>query len=484
MIKTGPFFRHRKCLLALAGLVLAGIISLVFFTSSKKPLPAQLIVPDAPMQSAINAAVEQHYENPDLTAAFFISSIKIHAAYQQKDKIKVFLTAHYGNYSLDNEQGIIRALQGGMVPAALLFLQEHDLSYSLLEFTQAANSSSQVSSIEAFCVLPDQTALPGLATEMIDFFAHPAELTSQTELQLQAYLDQHSLNGFQLLEAGAEQFFLAKILTNQGNMLLIEPAPDSREAKSSDQIWLSCQELSIKNEAGQQVSLAALLPDQILLVGYDGLIAETYPGQINKCSSLTLVSAKAWPGSQLLIEEFHDSSATSLEEIGRDEYYIYYLSTIRSNLIKLTLPDGRQMSLRQGLEQNEVSLQQLLAAGQQMLIQPLNNPLGGYFNLLGPSEYSIAGNLFFPDFAFMYIADQASSYFDIAQLLHALDSMGYKQAAARARSVSVPADFYTEIAGRSYIAADKLNSLGLAAQTFWEVNRACCPTSFTVLDQG
>ena len=62
-------------------------------------------------------------------------------------------------------------------------------------------------------------------------------------------------------------------------------------------------------------------------------------------------------------EEYHGATAAALELIYEDEYTRYYLSSMRSMVIMLTFEDGTRMSLREALDEEKVTIADLLYNG-------------------------------------------------------------------------------------------------------------------------
>lgn len=82
--------------------------------------------------------------------------------------------------------------------------------------------------------------------------------------------------------------FQATLLEVNENYLLVEPAADSDERKSSDQISVG---LGTLDDAQIDALLPELEPGDLLEIEYDGLIAETYPAQITGLSVRKITDA-------------------------------------------------------------------------------------------------------------------------------------------------------------------------------------------------
>ena len=77
------------------------------------------------------------------------------------------------------------------------------------------------------------------------------------------------------------------------------------------------------------------------------------------------------------IEEFEGPSADVLELIYTDGNRRYYLSSVRSGGIMLTFEDGTRMSLREALDQEKVTISDLIYNGLSVIVQEDTQPEGG-----------------------------------------------------------------------------------------------------------
>ncbi len=73
--------------------------------------------------------------------------------------------------------------------------------------------------------------------------------------------------------------FQAELLEG-GNSLLVAPNADSNEVRSSDKISVHLRDTVIVDESGASISSEELRVGDILLISYDGMIAESYPAQL------------------------------------------------------------------------------------------------------------------------------------------------------------------------------------------------------------
>ena len=80
-------------------------------------------------------------------------------------------------------------------------------------------------------------------------------------------------------------------------------------------------------------------------------------------------------GRIIAIEEYDGATATTLELIYVDEFENrYYLSSMRSGVIMLTFEDGIRISLREAIDQQKVTIDELIANGLNLIIE---SPLQG-----------------------------------------------------------------------------------------------------------
>lgn len=74
--------------------------------------------------------------------------------------------------------------------------------------------------------------------------------------------------------------FMAQVIENSSS-LLVSPAPDSNEIKSSDRIIVSVADDAIKGLDGSMIKRQELKPGDLVRISYDGGIRESYPAQLS-----------------------------------------------------------------------------------------------------------------------------------------------------------------------------------------------------------
>jgi hypothetical protein len=72
----------------------------------------------------------------------------------------------------------------------------------------------------------------------------------------------------------------------------------------------------------------------------------------------------------IIDQDITQPTAEELELIYEDEYYEYYLSSISSHLITITFEDGLTVSLKTALEQDLISMQDLILNGLSVIVTP------------------------------------------------------------------------------------------------------------------
>ena len=70
------------------------------------------------------------------------------------------------------------------------------------------------------------------------------------------------------------------------------------------------------------------------------------------------------------IEDYHGPTPAALELVFEDGQSRYYLSSVRSNSIMLTFTDGQRISLREAMDQQKVTIAELIASGLTLISTP------------------------------------------------------------------------------------------------------------------
>ena len=77
-----------------------------------------------------------------------------------------------------------------------------------------------------------------------------------------------------------EVAFVATVLENNQSSLLVEPAEGSAELSSADRIVAHVSDAIIIDPEGIEVDITAVEVGDMVMIFYDGSIAESYPAQI------------------------------------------------------------------------------------------------------------------------------------------------------------------------------------------------------------
>ena len=186
MIQLGEFFKKRKWVIAVAGvLVIAGIAAL-FLTTGMNSSEIKI---ESALERRVEEIVQDRYayylsEQP----GFLISAVKIHGAYRQNGVTKVFVTAWTSAYSVEGNEA--RETSGSVVPAAISFRENLDGGF---EYKEASDGGQFASSIRQFCKLPSGQNIRGLAQKIIDDYTDHNDLEKLHQEKLDAYLAAHGL---------------------------------------------------------------------------------------------------------------------------------------------------------------------------------------------------------------------------------------------------------------------------------------------------
>ena len=82
------------------------------------------------------------------------------------------------------------------------------------------------------------------------------------------------------IDQNKEQYSFRAEVLESGASLLVTPSKDSNEAKSSDKISVGQNDATIVDESGEAMTMDQLKVGDILVITYNGMIAESYPAQI------------------------------------------------------------------------------------------------------------------------------------------------------------------------------------------------------------
>lgn len=80
-----------------------------------------------------------------------------------------------------------------------------------------------------------------------------------------------------------EVSFFAVVLENNESYLLVEPEEGSSELNSADRMTVSIGDAALLDSHDKEIVVGDIKPGDKIHIFYNGLIAESYPAQINKC---------------------------------------------------------------------------------------------------------------------------------------------------------------------------------------------------------
>ncbi|MGI5876226.1 MAG: Gmad2 immunoglobulin-like domain-containing protein [Dethiobacteria bacterium] len=88
-----------------------------------------------------------------------------------------------------------------------------------------------------------------------------------------------------------EVSFMAIVLDNNRTHLLVEPEEGSSELKSANRIKVDVSDAVLFNSQGAEIVIDDIKTGDQIQVYYNGLIAESYPAQINGCHKVVVLEA-------------------------------------------------------------------------------------------------------------------------------------------------------------------------------------------------
>ena len=93
---------------------------------------------------------------------------------------------------------------------------------------------------------------------------------------------------FELMEGSS---FIANVLENTGNSLLVEPEKGSAELSSADKIIVDIRAAALVDAADTEITISDLEAGKQVEIFYHGGIAESYPAQIQGCYRVRLLDS-------------------------------------------------------------------------------------------------------------------------------------------------------------------------------------------------
>jgi|GEM_PF-4398476 len=187
MIQLGEFFKKRKWIIAVAGILVIAVIAALFLTTGSYGA----VRIDSALEQRIEEITQAQYAYVVYPPGFLITATKIYGAYQNDDVTRVFVTNWHSAYA--EKDGSAQEGSSGIVPAAITYREKGDGTYTLIKYKEAGMGTDFLPSIRRFCRLPSGQNIRGLAQKMIDDYRDHSDLEKIRQQKLEAYLTAHDL---------------------------------------------------------------------------------------------------------------------------------------------------------------------------------------------------------------------------------------------------------------------------------------------------
>lgn len=112
-----------------------------------------------------------------------------------------------------------------------------------------------------------------------------------------------------------EQYSFRAEVIEGGGKLLIAPSEDSNEVRSSDKMSVNTNGATLVNDKGESITLDQLGTGDIIVVTYNGIIAESYPAQITATKVEKVGHNNLLEGYLALIDDIYQEDAGLNSEI-------------------------------------------------------------------------------------------------------------------------------------------------------------------------
>ena len=189
MIQLGGFFKRRKWLIAIAGVLVIALTATLFLTATATQ-NHKIEVTDELIQ-AVDRITQEHYQSTGDKVDFAVTASKIHAAYRQGDTVRIFATTVFSCY--EQRSGVLWESGAGAVPIAIDCKETAPGDYALLTFTEAQDGNRFAPSIEDFCRLPAGQKIKGLAAEIQRDYGDTAALEDAKQQKTVDYVTANGL---------------------------------------------------------------------------------------------------------------------------------------------------------------------------------------------------------------------------------------------------------------------------------------------------
>lgn len=139
--------------------------------------------------------IEQN-KNP-YRGGFVVVAPKIHAYYEEANKLKVFVTTYSSSYHLYDKTLSVDG--GGVTPAAITYVKNEDGSYSLEKYEQAMDGSFFPKSIEDYSTMPiSGKKIAGLADKILKHYGDYSDIITLHRVNLIKHLEYNNLDGIMI----------------------------------------------------------------------------------------------------------------------------------------------------------------------------------------------------------------------------------------------------------------------------------------------
>lgn len=157
---------------------------------------------DDPIEKLVYETEIKINTNP-YRGGFVVAAPKIHASYEEGNKLKVFVTTYAANYHLYNKTLSVDG--AGVVPSAITFVKNEKGSYILEKYEQAMDGSYFVKSIEDFSTMPvSGRKINGLAKNILAHYGNYNDIRALHRENLIKHLKTNNLTGIKLKTAAGD----------------------------------------------------------------------------------------------------------------------------------------------------------------------------------------------------------------------------------------------------------------------------------------
>ncbi len=172
---------------------------------------------------------------------------------------------------------------------------------------------------------------------------------------------------------------------------------------------------------------------------------------------------------KLKIEDPHGGTDTR-ELIYEYDGYRYYLNTTRADKVFITIENGDRLPLKQALEDRRVVVEDLVANGLfNIYMEPVENPMGGYFPILHHLyTFTFDKEAFYPSASFMYLVNDNTFkvYFGKTEFADILEMQGRGELAEKMRQYAITSHLVV-INEKTYLTHEGISELGITMDIGW-----------------